>query len=51
MVISVQPIKIKDSMYILIPKRIADMAEINYKSKGSLYVKQSGNKNILEYSF
>ena len=43
------PTQIKESFYLLVPKSIADLLEIEKKSKFSLSVKKNGKKNTLEY--
>jgi len=43
------PTQIKQSFYLLVPKSIADLLEIEKKSKFSLSVKKNGEKNALEY--
>ena len=49
MTISLGPTKIKQSMYLLIPKNIAELLEIKDDSKLSLFIKKNGNKHVLEY--
>ena len=50
MSISIKPTQIKQSVYLLVPKSIVDLIEIEKKSKLSLNVKKNGHKHILEYS-
>jgi len=45
-----EPTKIKQSIYLLVPKNIADLVEIDKNTKVSLSIKKSQNKNILEYT-
>lgn len=49
MSIIIGPTKIKQSFYLLIPKNIADMVEINSKTKFSLHIKNEGKNKVLEY--
>ena len=49
MAIKVDTTKIKQSTYLLVPKDIADMIEIDKNTKFSLKVKQEGKNRILEY--
>lgn len=49
MSIIIGPTKIKQSFYLLIPKNIADMVDINDKTKFSLNVKNEGKSKTLEY--
>jgi len=49
MTISLEPTKIKQSMYLLVPKNIAELLEIKDNSKLSLFIKKNGNKHVLEY--
>jgi len=50
MSIKMEPTKIKQSIYLLVPKNIADLVEIDKNSVVSLSIKKSQNKNILEYT-
>ena len=45
-----EPTKIKQSIYLLVPKNIADLVEINGKTKVRFALKKSQNKHILEYT-
>jgi len=51
MTITVTPTKIKQSLYLLIPKNIVDLIDVNNKTKFkfSLKIKQNGKKHFLEY--
>lgn len=49
MTIPIEPIKIKQSMYLLIPKNIAQMIDLDESSKTSLVVKNDNTKCTLEY--
>lgn len=51
MSIKVKPTRIKQSVYLLVPKDIADLVDINKNSTFSLKVRKNGKKSILEYSF
>ena len=50
MSITIKPTKIKQSVYLLVPKSIVDLIEMENKAKLSLTVKKNGHKHILEYS-
>ena len=50
MSIKMEPTKIKQSVYLLVPKNIADLVEIDKNTIVSLSIKKSQNKNILEYT-
>ena len=50
MSIKLEPTQIKESIYLLVPKSIADLVDINRKTKVRLALKKSQNKNILEYT-
>ena len=50
MSIKMEPTKIKQSIYLLVPKNIADLIEIDKNTIVSLSIKKSQNKNILEYT-
>ena len=50
MSITIKPTKIKQSVYLLVPKSIVDLIEIEKKTQLSLTLKKSGQKHILEYS-
>lgn len=49
MTISIKPTQIKQSVYLLVPKSIVDLIEIEKKSRLSLNVKKNGQKHVLEY--
>ncbi len=49
MTISIKPTQIKQSFYLLVPKSIVDLIEIEKKSKLTLNLKKSGQKHVLEY--
>jgi len=49
MTITIEPTKIKQSMYLLIPKKIADLVDVKNTTKFSLKIKQKGKKQVLEY--
>ncbi len=49
MAIIIQPTKIKQTFYLLIPKNIAELVDINKHTKFKLNMKKNGNKQILEY--
>ncbi len=49
MAIKVSPTRIKDSTYLLVPKRIADMIELKANAKLSLRIKSKSEKPVLEY--
>jgi hypothetical protein len=49
MSITIEPTKIKQSFYLLIPKNIAELIDINDNTKFSLKITNDGNKKILEY--
>ncbi len=49
MTISLEPTKIKQTLYLLIPKDIAELLEIKDNTKLSLFVKKNGYKHVLEY--
>ena len=49
MAINVKPTKIKQSVYLLVPKDIAELVEIDDKTKFALKIKNNGKKPILEY--
>jgi len=50
MSITIKPTRIKQSVYLLIPKSIVDLIEMENKAKLSLTVKKNGHKHILEYT-
>jgi hypothetical protein len=49
MPIRVKPTKIKDSTYLLVPKRIADMIDLKGNTKLTLRIKSRSEKQVLEY--
>ena len=49
MSIIIEPTKIKQSFYLLIPKNIAELVDIKDNTKFSLKITNDGNKKILEY--
>jgi len=49
MSIIIEPTKIKQSFYLLIPKNIAELIDINDRTKFSLKIKEDGSKKVLEY--
>jgi len=49
MSITIEPTKIKQSFYLLIPKNIAQLIDINDSTKFSLKITNDGNKKVLEY--
>jgi len=49
MTIIIEPTKIKQSFYLLIPKNIVDLIDIKDNTKLSLKVKNVGKTQILEY--
>jgi len=51
MSIRLAPTMIKKSLYLLVPKIIADLIEIDGNTSLSLSIKKMQNKNILEYKF
>jgi len=50
MSIMIKPTRIKQSVYLLIPKNIADLIEIKNSSKVVLDIKKKGRGQVLEYS-
>ncbi len=50
MSIMIKPTRIKQSVYLLIPKNIADLIEIKNSSKIVLDIKKKGQGKVLEYS-
>jgi len=50
MSIMIKPTRIKQSVYLLIPKNIADLIEIKNSSKIVLDIKKKGRGQVLEYS-
>jgi len=51
MTIIIEPIRIKQSVYLLIPKSIAELVEIKADTKLSLTIAKEENKQILRYQF
>jgi len=51
MPIQIKPTKIKDSFYLLVPKTIANLIELENNSVLSLVIKNSDKNKILEYRF
>jgi len=51
MTIQIKPTKIKDSFYLLVPKTIANLIELENNSVLSLKIKNSDKGKILEYRF
>ena len=49
MSIIIEPTKIKQTFYLLIPKNIAKLVDIHDHTKFKLNMKKSGVKQILEY--
>jgi len=49
MTIILEPTKIKQSFYLLIPKNIVDLIDIKENTKLSLNLKKSGKNQVLEY--
>jgi len=49
MTIILEPTKIKQSFYLLIPKNIVDLIEIKDNTKLTLNIKKVGKTQILEY--
>jgi len=49
MTVKIGSTKIKQSTYLLIPKNIADMIDIDKNTKFSLKLKPNGKHHILEY--
>lgn len=49
MTITIEPIKIKQSTYLLVPKNIADMIDVENKTTFQLKVTQNKENAILEY--
>ncbi len=50
MPITIKPTRIKQSVYLLIPKSIVDLIEMEKKAKLSLTIKKYGHKHVLEYT-
>jgi len=50
MTITIKPTRIKQSVYLLIPKSIVDLIEMKKKAKLSLTIKKYGHKHVLEYT-
>lgn len=49
MSITLEPTQIKETLYLRIPKDIADLTEVKCDTKFALKIKQSGKKPVLEY--
>ena len=49
MSIILEPTKIKQSFYLLVPRNIVDLVEIKDKTKFALRIKKDGKKQTLEY--
>ena len=49
MTITLEPIRIKETLYLRIPKDIADMTDIQENTKFSLKITMNGTRHILEY--
>lgn len=49
MAITIKPTMIKQSVYLLVPKDIAELVDITKKTKFSLQIKKIGSKTVLEY--
>ena len=47
--LKIGPIKIKESIYPLVPKKIADMIELKANAKLTLRIKSRSEKSVLEY--
>jgi len=47
--VKIGPIKIKESIYLLVPKRIADMIELKENANLTLRIKSRSEKPVLEY--
>ena len=50
MAITIKPTKIKQSVYLLVPKSIVELIEIEKKTQLNLNVKKNGHRHVLEYS-
>ncbi|AJW70607.1 hypothetical protein [Nitrosopumilus adriaticus] len=49
MTVKISPTQIKQSTYLLIPKDIADMIDVDKNTKFSLKLKPNGKHHVLEY--
>ncbi len=49
MSIILEPTKIKQSFYLLVPRNIVDLVEIKDKTKFALSIKREGKKQTLQY--
>jgi hypothetical protein len=49
MTVQINPTKIKNSTYLLVPKNIADLVDIDDTTKFSLKIKQNGERQVLEF--
>jgi len=51
MSIALKPTKIKQSFYLLVPKNIANLLDLENNTQMSLMIKNSDKGKILEYRF
>ena len=51
MPIKIEPTMIKQSFYLLVPKNIASLVEIDEHTLLTLSIEKSKNKNIIKYEF
>ena len=49
MSIIIEPTKIKQTFYLLVPKNIAELVDIDAHTKLKLNMRKAGSKQILEY--
>ena len=49
MAVTIKPTKIKQSFYLLVPKDIADLINIQDSTKLNLNIKKSGKNHVIEY--
>lgn len=49
MSIIVEPVKIKETTYLLIPKNIVELTDIDKQTSFTLKIKLNGKNHILEY--
>ena len=49
MSIIIEPTKIKQSVYLLVPRSIVDLVEIKDQTKFKLRIREDGKKQILQY--
>lgn len=47
--IEIKPTKIKQSVYLLVPKNIAELIDIGKSKSLTLKIKRNGSKSVLEY--